>query len=88
MILAEPVGEHIPLNLEQFRDHQHQCVDVDDESDDRQVPAKEKKFYYSDHGKTCISRKHRVILLFLSAKIAPMYLGMRLVSCLTYRTFN
>ena len=42
MILAEPVGEHIPLNLEQFRNHQHQRVDIDDKSDDRQVPAKEK----------------------------------------------
>ncbi len=42
MILAEPVGEHIPLNLEQFRNHQHQRVDIDDKSNDRQVPAKEK----------------------------------------------
>lgn len=52
MIPAEPVGEHIPLNLEQFRDHQHQCVHVDDESDDRQVPAKEKSFI------TLIMEKH------------------------------
>lgn len=44
MILAEPVGERIPLILEQFRNHQHQRVDIDDKSDDRQVPEKKKAF--------------------------------------------
>ena len=47
MILAEPVGEHIPLNSVQFRNHQHQRVDIDDKSDDRQVPEKEKSFQNS-----------------------------------------
>ena len=56
MILAEPVGEHIPLNLEQFRNHQHQRVDIDDKSDERQVPAKEKRFI------TLIMAKQRSIL--------------------------
>lgn len=42
MVLAEPVCEDILLNLEQFRNHHHQCVNVDDKSDDRQVPANKK----------------------------------------------
>lgn len=52
MVLAEPVGEYISLNLEQFRNHQHQCVNVDDKSHVRQIPAIGKKLYFSDHGET------------------------------------
>lgn len=42
VLLAEPVGKDILLNLEQFRNHQHQRVDVNDKLDDRQVPTLEK----------------------------------------------
>ena len=41
MILAEPVGADIPLDLEQLRNHEHEGVNVDHKPDDRQVPSKE-----------------------------------------------
>lgn len=69
MILAEPVGEHVPLDLEQFRNHHHQCVNIDDKSDDRQVPAKEKSFITLIMVKQDTPRKHHVILFIQSSKV-------------------
>lgn len=46
MILTEPVCQDIPLNFEELWNHYHQCVDVNDKSDDRQVPAKERKLHF------------------------------------------
>jgi len=62
VILAEPVGEHILLILEQFRNHQHQRVDIDDKSDDQKVPAKLKNCITRIMAKQDTPRKHHVIL--------------------------
>lgn len=54
MILAEPVGADISLDLEQLRDHLHHGVNVDDKPDDRQVPSKKKKKKFPK----CIKPRH------------------------------
>lgn len=58
VILAEPVGEDIPLKLGPFRNHQHQRVI--DKSDDRQVPAKKQGFSLI-MAKQHTPRKHHII---------------------------
>lgn len=45
MILTKPVCQDISLDFEELWNYYHQCANINEKSDNRQVPAKEKKSY-------------------------------------------